>query len=128
MRASRLLVEATQPGIELHPARSTTCSRVVVILEVQVGPAEIVNRTQDPGLLVEIYRSPSLREDDGFALTSESSPGVTLPWGPSTTTVFPRSAPSSATPLRFASRPTSVFLSRLPLTMVPASSDTFGPI
>jgi hypothetical protein len=44
MNPGGLRVEAAQPGIHIDPAGGTTGSGIEVILEVQVGPAEIVYR------------------------------------------------------------------------------------
>ena len=78
--AHRLDIEGAQPRVLRHQAGSARGRRIEVILEVQVGPAEIVDGGHQ-------------RVTD----TSEWSPSVALPSRPSTTTASPSIAPSRRT-------------------------------
>ena len=76
----RLGVEATEPAILAEHPGGAGRRRVEVILQVQVGPAEIVNGGHGPSSLVNPPAPVgAAAQDDGCAVTSEWSPSEVLP-------------------------------------------------
>src|SRR5262245_26640927 len=117
-------VELPQPAVVRHQARRARRGGIEVVLEVQVGPAEVVD-----GRHAAVRILLALRAHAGWdAASSEWSPRDAVPVSPSATTAFPIIAPSSRTRVSRASRPTMAFRIRLSATRVPCSSDTLGPI
>src|SRR5215213_5361836 len=107
-------VEPAQPAVGADQACRARGGWIEMVLEIQIGPAEVVNR--------------GVGHQARLAVASEWSPRLALPRKFSRMTLLPRSEPSSSTPVSRLSRPTIELRTRLPLILVPRSIETLGPI